>query len=317
VILALVAHGFVAPALAWNEKGHMVVARLTWLMLPVEVRQSAISILKTHPHYEEYLSAGRPDEIAVDEWVFMRAAYWPDWVRSNYSEQYNQPTWHYVTVAFVPPQSKLKASDVVADVPNIVTQIPLCVEKIRSGTAAEKPIYLCWLLHLVGDIHQPLHCASLYSEEFPGGDKGGNLGLVRINGGMPVRLHFTWDALLGDSLALASIHETVAHLKDLEQRQAGQLCADLKSHPAVEDWAKEGFDHAKASAYLQGDLAPANADRNPSEDAVPNLADTYLKNATEIARYAAVKASYRLAARICDGVPATRTASPKSPSAGD
>jgi len=59
--------------------------------------------------------------------------------------------------------------------------------KIRTGTDEEKEIYLTWLLHLIGDIHQPLHCTAVFSEQFPNGDKGGNDAFVRIRSS-PVKL---------------------------------------------------------------------------------------------------------------------------------
>ncbi len=98
------------PLQAWNEKGHWIVAKLAWVKLDPGTRKQVTEILKAHPHYAEYLSADCPDQIPLDEWAFLRAAYWPDWVRGNHSEEYNRPTWHYVTVAYVPPYSKMQAS---------------------------------------------------------------------------------------------------------------------------------------------------------------------------------------------------------------
>ena len=80
------------------------------------------------------------------------------------------PTWHYISAGFVPPYSKLDPAKLELPPPNAVTQISESIEKLQSGTNAEKPIYLCWLLHLVGDIHQPLHNCSLLSESVPEGD---------------------------------------------------------------------------------------------------------------------------------------------------
>jgi hypothetical protein len=62
------------PAPAWNEHGHMVVARLAWNQLTADQRAKVIAILKNHPHCTEYLSGRRPDRFAEDERVFMRAA---------------------------------------------------------------------------------------------------------------------------------------------------------------------------------------------------------------------------------------------------
>jgi len=295
VILAIVVSPSTAEA--FNEKGHLTIARCAWLRLTPAARQRASEILKSHPHYEEYLSADRPSNVTADEWAFMRASYWPDWVRSNHSDAYNQPTWHYITAAFVPARSHLPAPVITHDGPNVVKQIAICQEKLRAGTPAEQPISMCWLLHLVGDIHQPLHCGTLYNETFPEGDRGGNLSLVRINSGMPVRLHATWDDLLGTEMTMTAIEETVASLLRLDATQSGELAALLANHPAPADWAAEGFALAVDKAYLHGDLITVNADTQPAPELVPNLSEAYLTEAREVAQLVAVRAMHRLA--IC------------------
>ena len=283
---------FSPPALAWNEKGHLAIARLAWLRLSPCQRAACAEILKSHPHYREYLTADKPAGISVDEWAFMRAAYWPDWVRSNYSDEYNRPTWHYITAAYVPPYSKLKASDLRGQQPNIVTQIAACLEKIGSAHDVEEPIHLCWLLHLVGDIHQPLHCASQLSEAFPQGDQGGNLAIVRLMGGMPVRLHFAWDAMLGEELELAAFLKTVDELQAAEGEPAEAVSADRQATAA--DWAREGFELAKTHVYLNGDLRPCHVDEQ-AHGSIPDLSGAYVQNAVSVARRRAAKAAHRLA----------------------
>jgi hypothetical protein len=227
----------------------------------------------------------------------MKASYWPDWVRSNHSEEFNQPTWHYVSVAFVPARSKFRADFPCAQ-PNIVTQIPACIEAIRDGETNRRAVYLCWLIHLVGDIHQPLHCASLWTEDVPEGDRGGNLSWARIVDGLPARLHFTWDALLGDDTLPATIQDTVADLGRLEQDQAASIDAELSSNPTSADWAREGLALATEHAYLNGDLRPAHGEMCPADDLVPTLSTTYLQNAQGVARLRAVKAGRRLSASV-------------------
>lgn len=287
-----------AQALGWNEKGHLAIARLAWLKLSPPEREQCSEILKSHPHYAEYLAADKPERLTADEWAFMRAAYWPDWVRSNHSDEFNRPTWHYVTAAYVPPYSQLKATDLPGSEPNVVTQIPAALTKIASGTPAERAVYLCWLLHLVGDIHQPLHCCSQLSELFPQGDQGGNLALVRVAGGMPVRLHFAWDAMLGEELELDAILAAVEELQQFERQHAAEFADDLSSHTASAQWAREGFELAKKHVYLNGDLRPTHADRPPEPASVPNLSDEYLRQAVPVARAGAVKAACRLASNL-------------------
>ena len=61
---------------------------------------------------------------------------------------------------------------------------------LRQKSAAERAVLLCWYFHLIGDLHQPLHAASLYTPKlFPSGDKGGN----EIKFGTKMNLHHFWD----------------------------------------------------------------------------------------------------------------------------
>ncbi|HEV8061372.1 MAG TPA: S1/P1 nuclease [Gemmataceae bacterium] len=85
-----------SQAFAWNEKGHLVICRLAWRQLTDEQRAQVTAILKKHPHYEEYLTKGKPDGFSTDEWAFMKAGPWADWVRGGSARSYGHSTWHYI-----------------------------------------------------------------------------------------------------------------------------------------------------------------------------------------------------------------------------
>jgi len=295
-LLFAVSLSLASQTLAWNEKGHMAVAKLAWLELTPEQRATATALLKSHSHYDEFLSAERPDGADADEWTFMRPAYWPDWVRNHHAEEFNRPEWHYFTAAFVPPYSKLIPSDLAPVEPNSVTQVSVALEKLRSGTDDEKPIYLCWLLHLVGDMHQPLHNCSLLSEAFPEGDKGGNLSLIRIEGGRPIKLHPMFDGLLGKDISFSLIGQAAVETKQAEHDNAESIDTELREHTTPAQWQAEGFALAVKYAYLDGDLRPANSEAKLSDDDVPNVAEVYAQNAGRMARVQVAKAGKRLAA---------------------
>ena len=61
----------------------MVVARLGWRQRSEDQRAKVSAALKKHPHYSEYLADRRPEGFTEDEWAFMRAATWADWVRGK------------------------------------------------------------------------------------------------------------------------------------------------------------------------------------------------------------------------------------------
>ena len=72
-------------AVAWNNTGHMTVALIAYRELTDGQKLAIAKVLKEHPHYEEFLAADRPAKVSENEWAFLRAATWPDWVRPESS----------------------------------------------------------------------------------------------------------------------------------------------------------------------------------------------------------------------------------------
>jgi hypothetical protein len=293
-----------APALAWNEHGHMVVARLAWGQLNADQRAKVVAILKNHPHFTEYLSARKPAAFDEDEWVFMRAATWSDWVRGK--REFDRPTWHYVNYPVVPPSSEFKLADhePPAKQENVVNQLAVCVEKIKTGTDEEKAIYMTWLFHLVGDIHQPLHCVALFSEQFPTGDKGGNDAFIRIRSS-PVKLHAMWDGLLGTGTSPGSINSDVREIEAVMKEEAADVKKELDAHQSFESWGREGQEVARTVVYLNGELkvAASKARRIATDADVPTAPDGYAQNCGKVARVQVGKAGMRLAEEVRKQVP--------------
>ena len=62
-----------------------------------------------------------------------------------------------------------------------------------SGNLVGQSMMARYVLHLIGDLHQPLHCTSLIDYEFPKGDMGGNNIKITYNGEQ-TELHGFWDS---------------------------------------------------------------------------------------------------------------------------
>jgi len=294
----VVALAVCCPAFAWNDKGHMVTARLAWNKLTQEQRSKVIGILKKHPHYDEFLSVDRPNGFTEDEWVFMRAATWSDWVRNHHKQEFHHGPRHYINYPFVPPGSTIdpNAHQPGANEENVVNYLPTAVDKVTNGNDAEKAVNMCWLFHLVGDIHQPLHCTAMFSEQFPAGDQGGNKAAVVITT-HPMKLHTFWDGLLGKSLTASSIGRDVTKIESLFQSPPQDVAADLKNNQSFESWGKESLEVAKKEAYLNGELEVAVVSE-VFGDFAPQVPDDYAQNAGSTARIQIGKAGQRLADQI-------------------
>ncbi len=284
-----------------------------------DTRDRADKLLQAHPHYKSFLIAARPDGVPEREWAFLRASVWPDWVRSRFPgilpepNTFNSPAEHYVNLPFVKPADKDQFDEarLRRDVPRENVLASLERRAALTGSDAERAINLCWVLHLVGDLHQPLHAVALYSRDFPKGDRGGNLMGVSTAAGR-VNLHAYWDDLMGqDPPGAYAERDNVEYQTQLfkKVREAGELLrdpqyarekfADQLRKTRFADWADESFELAKEVAYSNGELKFAvipPGGVSPPE--APKLSEEYEKKAQEVGRRRVALAGYRLADRL-------------------
>jgi S1/P1 Nuclease len=131
----------------------------------------------------------------------------------------------------------------------------------RSASTQDKAEKMSWLIHLVGDVHQPLHCATLVNSLYPApqGDRGGNEFFVRVSAtGSPQKLHSLWDGLLGSGTA-ADARLTRSALNNairLQTLYPRATLPELQSHRSVKSWSKESRNSAIHDAYLDGTSPP-------------------------------------------------------------
>ena len=138
-------------------------------------------------------------------------------------------------------------------------------------------------------MHQPLHCASLFTDAYPNGDRGGNDFYVKPaqNG---VRLHGIWDGLLGTS---ASPQTQWKYAITIDAEYPRTALPELNAHTTPKEWSLESRELAIATAYLRGELKGST-----NAESAPALPDSYTKAAKVVAEHQAALAGYRLAAEI-------------------
>ena len=320
--IILVAVVLAAPraAHAWNETGHMTVAAVAWRQLDERQRRAASELLRHHPHYEKLLAARVPPGVDVNEWAFLRAAFWPDLVRPSRpgaeGELYKGPeitrfhrgNWHYIDQPWVAPRDRGQIDPATRPAAtqraseNVLTALEANAKILADAAAdpADRAVALCWIMHLVGDVHQPLHAVSMFSREHPDGDRGGNAIVVRGNDDV-LRLHAYWDGVLGNSDAPEAVALVADGILDDPQLRRGRL-RELAERPAFAQWADESYRWAGAVAYLNGRLRGASEaayyKREIAHDDVPPVPHSYFANARDLARRRVALAGYRLAEQI-------------------
>jgi len=249
-------------ARAWGPDGHMVVAAAAWKKLTPEVQKEAARLLQMNPSYDSWISgisAAERDEIA-----FIMAATWPDEIKGNrnykndgehppagpqssqnigYSDMLQHRYWHFYDTPFSPDSTPLGKPDPV----NALTQIQLFTAAIKTTTDDSIKSYdLVWLIHIVGDVHQPLHATTRFDAQDPKGDEGGNRIIIcsvppaSADSKCSSELHGFWDDVPGVNRGPESARTQTATLP-----APGATATDADpTH-----WIDESFLAAKESAY--------------------------------------------------------------------
>ena len=195
---------------AWDDAGHNTTAYIAWSQMSPQARERAFKILMSAPEDADlsvfYLQDSRSADIKKRE-LFMIAATWADIVRDrkfkNRFEKYHRSNWHYDDTFWTFENGQVKI------LPNPNEDGGKAVEKLVEFDKAlkdaavsdeEKAIALAWILHLGGDIHQPLHTSARITELEPKGDHGGNLFSLTPKDTpreQSENLHWFWDSILG------------------------------------------------------------------------------------------------------------------------
>lgn len=253
---------------AWNALGHMVIANIAYQNLKPEVRAKVDRLVEYF--HEEY-----PNMDSL-----LQLAYWPDAIRSQKIETFTR--WHYINVSFSKDNRKVKDT---YDTDNAVWALKNIhnVVKYEKANVYERARFLAFFVHIVGDLHQPLHTVDLVSEEHPDGDEGGNLYHVKYKN-KRVKLHALWDR----GVDVFDLEPSVNNANILSNQITalyskayfGKRIEDLKS----ENWLKEGMYNAKTYVYSTPEDKP--------------VSEKYIEDVRVVAKQQAALAGYRLGALL-------------------
>jgi hypothetical protein len=234
---------FASSSFAWIDTGHMVIAAIAEGRLNKTAWDECDRLLKI---------GGTPETKG-----FIAASVWADDTKTKE----NGP-WHYIDFPYrtdgKPTQTK-PGDENAAWAINHFSDIL----KDKTKPDADRADALRYLIHIVGDIHQPMHAISRESDEHPTGDRGGNDFPIKTGDLFasmerpPTNLHFLWDMGVGEfmpgiekrplgpdgegRIRIMGQNLTVKFPVALFKDQVNDL------DPMV--WAKESFNSATQMAY--------------------------------------------------------------------
>ncbi len=205
---------------AWGVLGHRIVGEIADSYLSPTAKKAIGKILGN-------------ESIAM-------ASNWADFIKSDTSFNYLSP-WHYVNLKAGMTMEEVDAfldKDTAVDA---YTKINFLVKELKNKnlSADKKVFYLRLLIHIVGDVHQPMHVGRVE-------DLGGNL--IKVSWfSTPSNLHRVWDEQLVNFQQLsyteyaASINFTTAAQRKAWQKQT------------VSDWIYESYRYAQK---IYADISP-------------------------------------------------------------
>jgi hypothetical protein len=269
-------------AWAWGDQGHEIIAIIAADNLSTNAREHVATIL------------GTPSDVASLEKAMAAASVRPD--TDFRKEERSTASWHFIDICL-----QDRRSDLLARCPDeacVTAKIDEYTKRLKENDwdKWEAAGDLAFLIHLVGDVHQPLHTAS-------DADRGGNCIAVRSR--PPAQnLHAAWDGSvvyrLEDGVGSGSPTAT-AH--KLEQIYAATRSVDSWKPGEANDIAWESTQIARSEIYraLGIPIEPCQQDVNSCAHApagVVDLDEAYMRKAATIAGQQLAKAGFRLASLL-------------------
>jgi hypothetical protein len=232
--LAVLAALIGSHAWAWGDLGHEVTALIAYRHLTPTARAALDTMLASDT---DTLTAGD----------FASRATWADKYRNAHRET---AAWHFVDIEIDQPDLKDACYGFPTSPPKawasqgpaqdcVVNKIDEFAAELKSPStpAAERILALKFLIHLMGDLHQPLHAADHH-------DRGGNCISLSPPQGAQNNLHAYWDVSVVNALG-----QSAAQIAD--QLDARLSAADIKNWTAgsPQSWAMDTFEIGRRDAY--------------------------------------------------------------------
>lgn len=204
LLALLLATSFTLSASAWGPKGHDVVAYVAENNLSKRALKRVEAILD-----------GK-SMVYVANWLD-NASHTPEYAYTK--------TWHYVNVE---PSEGSYSQSQLEPKGDVVTAVNSIVERLKSGelTVEEERVELMMLIHLVGDMHCPMHAGHK-------SDRGGNGTQVKYFG-KNKNLHSVWDSEIVESAHRWSYSEWQQNIDRANKKQQKMLTQGTPN-----DWIEE------------------------------------------------------------------------------
>ena len=278
------------PVLAWGPTGHRAIALIAWQRLSPEARGRVERLLFNGKYTIEEIS------VCADE-IRSRNGKSKIGVCTDVGGAINGDTgpWHYIDIPLTAAGTDLSKYCPRGDC--IVDKIESFTRTLRESTNdAERRTALLFVVHFMGDIHQPLHCVERAC------DQGGNRELVNFYLGKReranTRLHTVWDVDMVAKLMRDSKLEDEGALVSTLLGRLDSLKVQRWVKASVPEIAWEGHELAAKKVYPGIPFQDFCSVPPPAPNPATDLTGAYEQSGAQVARDQLAKAGVRLAALL-------------------
>ena len=194
----------------------------------------------------------------------------------------DKPTWHTarwpILADDAPPGARAEAErrgGKPAGQTLKAAELNFAVISNSEANAKDLAFSLCWRFHIIGDIHQPLHCSDSYSKEFPTGNGAGTMSYVRDpfpGSKSSIPLHLLRDS---NTLRSTDLDKIDQHALDFVKKYPRPSFPQLKTEKIesgiFEKWTRESYQVAVDFAYKGVKTVPDPAKDQDSDALMANM----------------------------------------------
>jgi len=277
---------------AWSHLGHQTTGAIAWQDLkarhPAELAE-LLGLIRQHQDYarfQPFFARLAPEQ--QQRAAFEALARWPDDVRGGPEDR---PDWHF-QLRVVSGRTWLWPFENG----NAAFGFGTNYAKLANpcAPASERAKAIGWLIHIVGDIQQPLHAGHQMTETFSATDRAGQLAFVKRPDGQVTDLHQFWDETLDKGgVALPAGQDSWADALIAlwpRERLTKELSREGEPQALFASYLDESAELARLVGY-QGTFLSATAD--PA--AAPTVAPAEQAQGTALAQRRIATGGYRIA----------------------
>ena len=251
----------------WDHPGHMTTAAITYMEVErerPELMEKIGQLLLVHPEAAPFwVAAGEARGKEATRRKFIECARLADDIKFTATDEPNWHTARWPIVAQDAPPEVVAAAEARQGKPagEAIDALRLNYAMVANPETSPKDRAkaLCWVFHILGDLHQPMHVSDLFSADFPNGNAAATMSYVEDPvTEKPIPLHMLWDQ---NALRSPQLEDVDGYAADLMKKYPRSSLPQLREHPysgqdSFTIWAQESYQIAADWAYKDVETIP-------------------------------------------------------------